>query len=104
MGDRSLIVIDSRDFEVPLTFYGHWAGTDNLAAVQDVIATTDRIGDGGYLAAQIFHKFAFMYGRYEGSIGFGIYAGNLDGWADNPTVYVNADTGEIRVDGEDEDE
>lgn len=102
MGDRSIIVIESEQFEVPLSFYGHWAGGDHLDAVRDVIEETDRIGDAGYLAAQIFYKFAVMYGNYQGKLGYAIYPCELQGWSDNARVFVNADTGAIRIEGEDD--
>jgi hypothetical protein len=96
MGDRSFIQVSSRDFQTPITLYGHYAGTSNLDAVRDVLRDTDRIGDPSYLVAQLFHRFSVVEGRYDGALGFGIdaFGTNPDLVADNPTVFVNADTGE----------
>jgi len=102
MGDRSYIQIESHRFASPIVFYGHWSGTDNLTAVKNVLARTARIGDPSYLTAQLFHVFAMELGEYDGSLGFGIESGHLTGgeWSDNPSVLVNADTGEYSYDGE----
>ena len=102
MGDRSYIQVDSHRFQTPIIFYGHWSGTDNLVAVRNVLARTARIGDPSYLTAQIFYGFAMELGEYDGSLGFGIESGNLTGseWSDNPSVLVNADTGEYSYNGE----
>jgi hypothetical protein len=101
MGDRAYIVIQSTDFDSDLVFYGHWAGEQGYNAVTQVLSRTDRIGDPNYLAAQIFYEFSK---GYEGTLGFGISAINpTDGyfdWADNPVVYVNADTGKYSVGGD----
>jgi hypothetical protein len=51
MGDRSYIQIDSKNLEAPIILYGHWSGDDNIRAVKNVLANTDRIGDAGYLTA-----------------------------------------------------
>lgn len=101
MGDRSFIQVSSKDFATPITFYGHWSGEDNVLAVRNVLSTTDRIGDVSYLAAQIFYEFAVKQGGYEGGLSFGIdtFGYDPDGVADNPTVYVNADTGEYTYQG-----
>lgn len=102
MGDRSLIVVKANAFSTPITFYGHWSGDDNITAVRNVLARTGRIGDSSYLAAQIFYEFATL-GRYDGELSFGIdtFGGEEDDfWMDNPTVYVDADTGEYTVNGE----
>ena len=45
MGDRSFIVIESKQFVSPIALYGHWSGTDNVRAVENVLARTDRVGD-----------------------------------------------------------
>jgi hypothetical protein len=101
MGDRSYIQVDSIRFQTPVIFYGHWSGTDNLTAVQNVLARTARIGDPSYLAAQIFYEFATALGSYDGSLSFGIETGYLTDsvFSDNPSVLVNADTGEYSIDG-----
>lgn len=98
MGDRSYIVVNSKSFDAPVVFYGHWSGTDNLAAVQNVLARTDRVGDPSYLAAQIFYEFSTL-GSYDGNLSFGIsaWADISDTWNNNPTVFVDADTGELTV-------
>jgi len=101
MGNRAFIQVESKDFSAPIIFYGHWSGTENLDAVRNVLARTGRIGDGSYLAAQIFQEFATTLGAYDGELGFGIASGEVgDAWANEPTVYVDADTGAYTVDGE----
>jgi len=101
MGNRAFIQVESKDFLAPILFYGHWSGTENLDAVRNVLERTGRIGDGSYLAAQIFHEFANTLGAYDGELSFGIASGEVsDAWVDAPTVYVDADTGAYTVDGE----
>lgn len=108
MGDRASIVVRSKDFAAPIQFYGHWSGGDNVNAVTDVLTSTQRVGDSGYLAAQLFHQFAAVLGGYDGvasQTGFGIYPvpDGLDvymGWEDNPTVFIDADTGSVEYLGE----
>lgn len=101
MGNRVTIEMSSAAFEKHLMFYGHWSGEDALPAIKDVLATTDRIGDAGYLAAQIFYRFTQL-GGYDGNLGFGIYVGdNDDQWDDNPTHFVDLDTGYYSVGGDD---
>ena len=97
MGDRSQIVVSSAQFDSPIVFYGHWSGEDNLAAVRNVLARTDRVGDPSYLTAQVFYEFAVNLGRYDGDLSFGISAQKNpeDSWMDNVTVYLNADTGVV---------
>ena len=99
MGNRAFIQVESERFVEPLVFYGHWSGETNVAAVQSVLERTDRVGDPSYLSAQIFHEFTKL-GGYEGGTGFGIWVGRVtaEDWADNPTVVINADTGEMRID------
>ena len=100
MGDRSAIVITSKQFQTPITLYGHWSGETNITAVKNVLARTDRVGDPSYLTAQIFHEFATGLGDYDGRLSFGIDTFGADGVADamdNPTVWVNADTGKVYV-------
>jgi hypothetical protein len=103
MGDRSLIVVKAEAFPTPITFYGHWSGDDNITAVRNVLARTGRIGDVSYLTAQLFWEFASL-GKYDGELSFGIdtseYSDGDDLWMDNPTVIVNADTGEYEYEGE----
>ena len=95
MGNRGFIQVESAQFEIPVVFYGHWSGDDNILAVRSVLERSGRIGDPSYLTAQIFYEFATL-GNYDGELSFGIYTGKVDGseWADAPTVFVNADTGE----------
>lgn len=106
MGDRSSIVIRSKQFATPISFYGHWAGTSHIEAVRNVLARTDRVGDANYLAAQIFWEFAVNLNQYDGKLSFGIgaFENTDDTWDNHPSVYVDADTGEIEYAGEDEDE
>lgn len=101
MGDRSFIQVSSKDFLTPITFYGHWSGEQNLEAVRNVLERTGRIGDVSYLTAQIFYEFAQL-GGYDGELSFGIdaFGGDSSIFADNPTVYVDADTGEYTYQGE----
>lgn len=100
MGNRSLVVVKAKAFATPITFYGHWSGEDNITAVRNVLQRTGRIGDSSYLAAQIFYEFAKL-GNYDGELSFGIdtFTGGDDFWMDNPTVFVDADTGEYSVEG-----
>lgn len=106
MGDRAYIQIESERLELPILLYGHYAGVTNLEAVKTVLARTSRIGDPSYLAAQIFYEFAIVQGNYDGELGFGLDTGVLTDsvWVDNPTVYLNADTGEYTYDGVSYDE
>jgi hypothetical protein len=104
MGNRSLIIIRSKDFDNnnEIRFYGHWSGTDNFTAVQNVMARTGRVGDPSYLTAQLFHEFSVNLGAYDGELSFGIYTaetGSDEGWTDSPTVYINADFGYYEYDG-----
>lgn len=102
MGDRAYIQVEAEGFKTPITFYGHWSGEDNILAVRNVLSRTGRVGDASYLAAQIFYEFATL-GNYDGELSFGIdnYGDDPDGgWTNNPTVYVNADTGVYRYKGE----
>lgn len=97
MGNRSMIQVESKEFEAPVLMYGHWAGEDNIRVVRKVLTQTNRIGDAGYLTAQIFYEFTTA-GAYDGELGFGLYAGTDDQiLTDNPTVYVNADDGSYSV-------
>lgn len=101
MGDRSAIVIHSEQYKTPITFYGHWSGEQNIEAVKNVLARTSRVGDPSYLTAQIFWEFAKL-GNYDGELSFGIDTFGADGLGslmDNPTIYVNADTGQYSTDG-----
>jgi hypothetical protein len=99
MGDRSVITVVSQQGTVSL--YGHWAGETNLEAVRNVLSRTDRIGDPTYLTAQLFYEFAEVLGGYDGKLSYGIAAGEMDeGWMDNPTVFVDAETGEYCLEGE----
>lgn len=101
MGDRSAIVIHSKQFKTPITLYGHWSAETNITAVQNVLASTDRVGDPSYLTAQIFWEFANL-GSYDGKLSFGIDTFGADGVADamdNPTIWVDADTGRFSTDG-----
>jgi hypothetical protein len=102
VGDRSAIVIHSEQYKTPITFYGHWSGEQNIEAVKNVLARTGRVGDPSYLTAQIFWEFAKL-GNYDGELSFGIDTFGADGLGldtmDNPTIYVNADTGQYSTDG-----
>lgn len=100
MGDRSFIQVSSRDFLTPITFYGHWSGDTNLQAVRNVLERSGRIGDPSYLSAQIFYEFAQL-GNYDGELSFGIdsFGNNPESVADNPTIFVDADTGEYTYRG-----
>jgi hypothetical protein len=95
VGNRSVIVIESKQFVSPIAFYGHWSGSDNVRAVENVLARTDRVGDPSYLTAQLFHEFSTL-GGYDGKLSFGIdaFGYEVDRWEDNAPIYLNADTGE----------
>lgn len=96
MGDRVWIQIESEQQAAPILLYGHFAGEQALEAVKNVIAKTDRIGDPVYLTAQVFHEFTKL-GGYNGGLGYGISTGHAPEYDDRPTVYLNADNGEITV-------
>jgi hypothetical protein len=98
MGDRSAIVIASKQFQTPITLYGHWSGETNITAVKSVLERTDRVGDPSYLTAQIFWEFARL-GSYDGKLSFGIdtFGGDPSNAMDNETIWVNADTGEVSI-------
>jgi hypothetical protein len=97
MGNRAWIQIESKQFQTPIAFYGHWSGEDNLTAVRNVLNRTGRIGDAGYLTAQLFHEFTKL-GNYDGELSFGIYPEEIPiDHEENPTVYVNADTGDYKI-------
>jgi hypothetical protein len=50
------------------------------------------------LAAQIFAEFAR---EYDGDLGYGIYSMDItEEVEENPTVFVNADTGDYKIQGE----
>lgn len=101
MGDRSAIRITSDtayNGDTDTTIYGHWAGTTNLIAVQNVLSEEHPpIGDQSRLTAQLFHEFATVLGNYDGGSGYRIISGNSEVWTDNPTVIINADTGEYTM-------
>ena len=101
MGDRASIIIESESFEGAISLYGHYAGTTNALAVATVLERTDRVGDPSYLTAQVFYEYAVSLNDYKGNLGFGIgaYTNADDTTDDNPAVYLNADTGEVRYDG-----
>jgi hypothetical protein len=98
MGNRSHIVIRETKTQTDnmLILYSHWGGDDNLTAVRNVLAKTDRIGDSPYLAAQIFYEFTTL-GNYDGGLGYGMWVGDMGTIddSDNHPVIVDADTGEI---------
>jgi len=101
LSGRSVIIIRSARFTAPLTFYGHLSGTDNLAAVKRVLSRSFRLGEAGYLAAQIFLEFARLGGS-PGELYFGIENTPLPGLAglDEYPVIVNADSGEVEYCGQ----
>lgn len=103
MGNRSLIIIRSKNLgNQEIRLYGHWSGEDNVQAVRNVLARTNRVGDDSYLTAQLFHEFSVNLGGYDGNLSFGIYCaevGSDEGWIDSPTVYINADYGHYEYDG-----
>jgi hypothetical protein len=97
MGDRAWVQIQSEQFATPIALYSHWSGTDNLTAVRSVLAKTQRIGDAGYLTAQIFWKLANL-AHYDGKLSLGIHPDTIPlDYEENPTVYVNADTGDYKI-------
>ena len=100
MGNRSYIQVDSARLPESVLLYGHWSGEDNLTAVRNVLARTDRIGDPTYLTAQLFWEFTRL-AEYDGGLGFGIDVGCMDNdvYGDVPTIYVNADRGTYVYDG-----
>jgi hypothetical protein len=102
MGDRSHIVVreTATQKENLVIMYGHYAGGDNLTAVENVLATTDRIGD-PYLTAQLFYEFTRL-GNYQGNLGFGLWVGELDDIdeSDNNAVIVDIDTGAVTYCGQ----
>ena len=102
MGDRSNIVIRETASQTDnlVILYGHWAGDENLNAVINVMAKTNRIGDPAYLTAQLFYEFTRL-GKYDGGLGFGIFVGTLDDIdeSDNLAVIVDADTGLVSYGG-----
>jgi hypothetical protein len=99
MGDRSRIIIISKEFAAPIHLYGHHSGLDNLQAVKNVIEVTDRIGDPDYLTSQLFHEFARL-GDYGGTLGFGIGCyEESDSMDDRDPVIVNADSGSYSFGG-----
>lgn len=106
MGDRSAIVVNAKSFKTPIVFYGHWAGDYNVLAVRNVLERSGRIGDVSYLTAQLFYEFAVKLGQYDGELSFGIdaFGGDPDVMMDNPTIYVNADTGVYTLNGVDYDD
>lgn len=93
--------MNAKDFKVPVTFYGHWSGEDNVEAVRNVLGRTTRIGDVSYLTAQLFFEFAKL-GGYDGESSFGIDtfgAEGVDVLMDNATIFVDADTGAYTLNG-----
>lgn len=100
MGNRAYIQVDSARLSESVLLYGHWSGEDNLVAVRNVLARTDRVGDPTYLTAQLFWEFTRL-ANYDGDLGFGIDVGTManDVYGNVPTVYVNADSGIYFYDG-----
>jgi hypothetical protein len=98
MGNRSMIVIESEQFVSPINLYGHWSGSTNVTAVENVLARSGRIGDPSYLTAQLFYEFSKL-GEYDGELSFGIDAFGYteNEWLNAETIYVNADTGQISM-------
>ena len=103
MGERSHIIVQS--VGVPsVVLYGHWAGERNLATVKAAFEDPEvrTKGDPTYLTASLFHFFStHPDSGYDGHMSYGIWAAedvspaSLD--ANHDPVYVNADTGEYRV-------
>lgn len=97
MGNRVTVSIESAEFDSPVNIYGHWVGEEIYPVVQQALESSDRIGDGSYLVAEIIHAVFDGFG-YIGKLGFGVWAGSdvplVD---DNPTMFVDADTGKWRV-------
>ena len=103
MGNRSHIIIRETKTQKDtfLILYSHWGGEDNWTAVKNVLAKTDRIGDGPYLAAQIFNEFLKL-GDYNGDTGYGIWVGGLESLdeSDNFAVVIDTDTGQVSNTGD----
>ena len=101
MGNRSNIVIRETATQIDncLILYSHWGGDDNLKAVRNVMAKTDRVGD-SYLAAQIFYEFTQL-GNYDGGLGYGLWVGHIDDIdeTDNPAIFLDIDTGATTYQG-----
>lgn len=96
MGNRVTVSI-SADHTEPVNIYAHWAGDQIYSLVQEVLEISDRIGDGSYLTAQIINA-VFTQSGYDGSTGFGIWAGEASALNDdNPTMFVDAMTGTWRI-------
>jgi hypothetical protein len=98
MGNRSMIVIESEQFVSPINLYGHWSGSTNVTAVENVLARSGRIGDPSYLTAQLFHEFSKL-GNYDGELSFGIdcFGYSDSDWLNSETIYVNADNGQTSM-------
>jgi hypothetical protein len=97
MGNRVTVSISGKDHETPVNVYSHWAGDEVYAIVQDVLETSDRIGDGSYLTAQIIHAI-FTELAYDGKLSFGVWAGELgESWDDNDPMFVDTDNGKWRI-------
>jgi len=100
MRDRSYIVIESDKFVSDIAIYSHWGGTSNVTIATEILSSTQRIGDPEYLTAEIIHA-SFIENSYDGKLGMGVQPltkGSFpEHWGDNPTVYINADTGRWRV-------
>jgi hypothetical protein len=95
MGDRSQIIVKVLD-QPDIHIYGHWAGTDNVQAVKNVLAQPDnRVGDATYFTAKLFHEFAVVLGKYDGGLGYGVGTGDI--FCDNPDIIVDAETGQWEV-------
>lgn len=101
MGNRVTVTITGKDHDAPINLYAHWAGSEVYPVVQEVLSITDRLGDSSYLTAQIIHAVFTQLG-YDGRSSFGVWAGERgESWDDNPTMYVDTDSGEWKIgDGE----
>jgi len=100
MGNRVYVFLESQDFPNPIAVYAHYAGEDIYEPVASILATTDRIGDSSYLTAQIINAVFTSLG-YDGKLSFGVSAVadpyEAAAWADNPSMYVNLDTGTCQI-------
>lgn len=97
MGNRVTVSLESQEHEAPINIYAHWAGDDIYSIVQQALENSDRIGDASYLSAQVIHA-VFTNLGYNGRTSFGIWTGSdVPLEDDNPTMFVDLDTGKWRI-------